>query len=256
MALPSSSEPLVQHLIREGEALHQSESVGIQGPKVNPAASELVNDLDGTPQAFLFGAFAQRQTRVHLAWNVPLLIQERAGTLDVSELAGLSGDDWVRIMREPTPAHRLPESMAQVYASAVADLNRIYSGSASNIWSGNPSSATVVRRLLAFHGVGPKIASMTANILVRQFHVPLSDYRYIDLSPDTHVRVVMRRLGLVPPGASNDVVVWTARELNPDFPGVFDPVLFNVGVATCHLRKPKCAACPLAEWCLHAQSLN
>lgn len=247
------STDLVDYLVAEGKALRRSsEPPGLELPWLAPPARRLVNGLDRTPQAFLFGCFAQRQMRSERPWQVPWLIKERAGTISVRRLSALSQRDWVRVMRKPTAAHRLPDTMAEVFYRAVADLNSIYGGDAALIWSGEPSSATVVRRLLGFHGVGPKIASMTANILVRRFHVPLSDYRYIDLSVDVHVRRVMRRLGLVSTDASNDVIAWTARELNPDFPGVFDPVLFRIGRSMCHPQTPACDECPLATWCDHA----
>jgi hypothetical protein len=43
---------------------------------------------------------------------------------------------------------------------------------------------------------------MAANILVRGYHIPFSDYRYIDISADVQVDRVMSRLGFVTPGSS------------------------------------------------------
>lgn len=63
---------------------------------------------------------------------------------------------------------------------------------------------------------------MAANILARQFKTPFSDYYSIDISPDVHILRVMRRTGLVSPNAELDSVIYKARELCPEFPGIID----------------------------------
>ena len=42
--------------------------------------------------------------------------------------------------------------------------------------------------------MGIKIATMNANILVRQFKIEFSDYYSIDISSDIHVRRILKRL--------------------------------------------------------------
>ena len=119
------------------------------------------------------------------------------------------------------------------------------------IWAGKPSSAALVRRFLEFHGAGPKIATMATNILVRDFKVPLSDYRYVDISADVQVVRVMARLGYVETDSSAEVVVYAARELNPDFPGIFDLTLWDIGRTLCRPTNPLCGSCPLRSWCAY-----
>lgn len=133
--------------------------------------------------------------------------------------------------------------MAVVLFRAVRRIEDRYGGDASRIWSDRPTSATLVRRFLEFHGGGPKIATMAANILVREFHITLADHRYIDISADVQVCRVMSRLGFVEPEASPEVVVYAARDLNPDFPGIFDLALWDIGRTVCHPRGPECARC-------------
>jgi hypothetical protein len=97
------------------------------------------------------------------------------------------------------------------------------------IWKDRPSSATVVYRFREFDGVGPKIASMATNILARQFKVEFSDYFSIDISADVHVRRVFRRLGLTPPDASVDQLIFRAQGLHREFPGLMDFPAYEIG---------------------------
>ena len=71
-----------------------------------------------------------------------------------------------------------------------------YGGDASRIWADGSSGAAVARRFLAFDGVGPKIANMAVNILIRDFHIGLAT-PMADIAVDTHVLRVFERLGLL-----------------------------------------------------------
>ncbi len=88
------------------------------------------------------------------------------------------------------------------------------------------SSATLVRRFLEFHGAGLKIATMAANILAREFHIPLRP----------------------------EAVIYAARSLYPDCPGVFDLALWEVGRTACRPSHPVCTACRLRELCPYPSS--
>jgi endonuclease III len=244
-------EQLVAHLVDDGRELLARP----RGPALfayDPKADAILNDIEGYPQAFVLGCLANRMSKAKQAWMVPLRLRERFGTLDVGVLVQKTEADWARVVRDPAPIHRRPELMANVLRLGVERLQASYDGDAARIWAGSPSSATVVRRFLEFHGAGPKIASMAANILVRQFKIPLRDYHFVDVSVDVQVRRVMTRLGFVPEGATDDLLIYAAREAHPEFPGIFDLALWKIGKDVCTQSAPHCATCPLAEFCAYA----
>ncbi len=209
----------------------------------------LLNDLEHTPQAFVFACLVDRQVPAERAWALPSLVLERTGSLAVDDLLRLDETAWVRVLRDPTPAHRFPEKMATVLERATARIATSYAGDAAQIWSDSPSSARLVQRFLEFHGAGPKIATMAANILARDFRVDLQDLRYIDISADVQVVRVMTRLGLVRPGAGVSEVVYAARDLHPDYPGIFDLTMWQLGRDVCRPKGPLCSDCPLQPVC-------
>ena len=190
------------------------------------------------PHALLFGCLVDRQVPAERAWTVPAVLRERLATFEMSELVKLNEETWKTVMRQPPPPHRLSEIMATVLHRATQRLASHYGSDASLIWSDTPSSATLVRRFLEFHGAGPKIAAMAANILVRHFHVLLQDFRHVDISADVQVQRVMARLGFVEEGSSPEVVIYAARNLNPNYPGIFDVALWEIGCAVCRPTAP------------------
>jgi endonuclease III len=244
-------EQLICRLVDEGrELLHQPRQAALFA--YDPAADAILNDIERYPQAFVLGCLANRMGKAKQAWKVPLRLRERFETLDLAALAQKTEADWVRVAHDPTPIHRRPELMAKVFRLGVQRLQDSYDGDAARIWVGSPPSATVVRRFLEFHGAGPKIASMAVNILVRQFKIPLRDYYFVDISVDVQVRRVMTRLGFVPEGTSDELLIYAAREAHPEFPGIFDLALWRIGKDVCTPTAPHCGTCPLAEFCAYA----
>jgi len=148
--------------------------------------------------------------------------------------------------------HRFNNSMAKIFYSGIQDIKTKYHGNAAEIWNGKPSSALVVGRFLEFKGCGQKIASMAANILAREFRVKFSDYRSIDISTDTHIMRVMQRMGYVLKGASNQMVIYKAKELHPEYPGIIDLPCFRIGQNWCHPNNPECRECIVNHYCLNA----
>jgi endonuclease III len=249
--MSSQLERLISHLVDEGTAALAVPRLPAQFA-YDSAADRILNDIEHYPQAFVLACLCDRQGSAKRAWRVPYELLCRLGTLDVGQLAKLSEADWLHVVRNPTSIHRMPETMAKVLRLGVLQLSTVYDGDASRIWTGSPPSAAVVRRFLEFYGVGPKIATMATNILVRQFDIPLREYYSVDISVDRQVRRVMVRLGFAADGASDSLLIYAAREAHAEFPGVFDLALWNVGRTVCQEKKPRCAECELVNLCRYA----
>ncbi len=214
------------------------------------AANALLNDLTGHPHAFVLAAVMDRQVKAERAWLIPYRFQQKlGGDFSIKRLASLTLPDVKKLMSEPEPLHRFADKMGDLFHAAVQRVVRHYGGDASRIWRDKPSSADVVYRFLEFDGVGPKIASMAANILARGFKLPFADYYSIDISADRHVRRVFERLGLTTADASVEQLIFRARSLCPEFPGVMDLPVWEIGRQWCRPKNPQCTACYLSEKC-------
>jgi endonuclease III len=151
-------------------------------------------------------------------------------------------DDYKNVF-ENNKLHRFNSIMAEVFYMAIQDIQNKYQGNVSKIWENKPSSAAVVYRFLEFKGCGVKIATMAANILARDFKIPFSDYYSIDISPDVHIKRVMARMGYVSYDPTPEKVIYKARELYPNFPGIIDLSCWEIGREWCQPTNPDCSNC-------------
>ncbi|HEX5221766.1 MAG TPA: iron-sulfur cluster loop [Verrucomicrobiae bacterium] len=244
---------IANRLVEHGSTLFRAERKPVQFAN-DPAADDLINDLDAHPHAFVLACIMDRQVKAEIAWRIPYRISQKLGGFSMETLLQLSRVDVTRLMSEPEPLHRFVEIMSGCFPSAVQRIKSAYGGDASRIWAGNPSSAEVVYRFLKFDGVGPKIATMATNILAREFKVPLSDYTSIDISADVHIRRVFGRLQLCPTDASVEQIIYKAKALHPEFPGLMDLPIWELGRNWCKPRKPNCEECYMGDLCPSANN--
>ncbi|MCO5051683.1 MAG: iron-sulfur cluster loop [Verrucomicrobiae bacterium] len=217
-----------------------------------PAADALICDLDSRPHAFVLACVMDRQIKAEKAWLIPYELAARDSKLagfSMEALEKLSLAEVQSLMLNPKPVHRFVEIMSKVFYSAIRHIKEKYRGDASRIWRGRPSSAEVVYRFLEFDGVGPKIANMATNILVRGFKIQFADYASIDISADVHVRRVFARLGLSASNASVEQIIYKARALHPEFPGIMDSPCWEIGRNWCKAGEPDCASCYMKDLC-------
>ena len=208
-----------------------------------------LNDLNNYPHAYVLACLMDRQIKSERAWVIPWLIKEELKTFDLDILEKQSLNFYVNLFNEKS-LHRFNNDMAKVFYLAIHKIAKDYRGDAAKIWNNKPSSAAVVYRFLQFEGCGIKIATMATNILARQFLIPFSDYYSIDISPDVHIKRVLKRTGLVSKNATNESIIYKARELNPDFPGIIDFSCWEIGRDFCRPKNPNCSECPINKECL------
>lgn len=237
-------------LAAHGDELLEGPPRGIRGLQdMETEAEALVNDLDEYPHAFVLGCVMDRQIKAERAWEIPWIIGDRIGSFEFTGFLALSRNRVAELFSDPNKLHRFPTVMAENFYLAIRKIADEYEGDASNIWSEGIGSARLVRRFLEFQGVGQKIATMAANILVRDFHIPLDDRRYIDVSADVHIRRVFSRLGFVRREPSTAEVIYAAREMNPSYPGVFDLPCWEIGRTWCTASTPDCPRCYMVNLC-------
>lgn len=240
-----------ERLVAHGAKLFKSPREFIRFTKDNDA-NKLLNNIEEHPHAFILACVMNRQIKAERAWLIPYRFQEKLGDFSIETLLTQSQEDIHKLMAEPKSLHRFVDKMAGFFFLAVQRIDGNYGGNASLIWKDTPSSATVVYRFLEFDGVGPKIASMAANILAREFKIPFADYFSIDISADIHVRRVFGRLGLTPLDATVEQLIFRARALHPEFPGMMDYPAWEIGRNWCKSRKPYCSNCYMNDMCPNA----
>lgn len=211
-------------------------------------ANSILNDLKKYPHAYVLACLMDRQIKAERAWAIPYSIYKELNSFLLEDLSKVGLLELKRIFNM-NKLHRFNDTMASVFHAAILQINNKYEGNAANIWSNNPSSSAVVYRFLEFKGSGIKISTMAANILARQFRIPFSDYYSIDISPDVHIIRVMKRMGFVTSDANNDMVIYKARELNPDFPGIIDFSCWEIGRKWCRPKLPNCSDCIVTSEC-------
>ncbi len=214
----------------------------------NQDDNDFLNDLKNYPHAYVLACCMDRQTSSERAWMIPIKIKNILGSFEMDTLVSKTLEDYRKTFLDNN-LHRFNETMAEVFYKAVQRIHTVYKDDASQIWKGSPSSATVVYRFLEFDGVGIKIATMAADILARQFKIPFSDYYSIDVSPDIHVRRVMYRLGLIDQNVTNEMIIYKAREMYPEFPGIIDFSLWEIGRTWCRPKDPDCKNCIVSSEC-------
>ena len=238
---------MIEKILLEEVRKENINKVNVEYTGINEA-DKLLCDFDNYPHAYLLACIGDRQYDSKKVWEIPYRIKNILGSFEINFLNKLSVMDWENLFVENN-LHRFNREIARCYYNAIKKIMNEYDGNAANIWNNEPSSATVILRMLDFDGVGIKIATMTANILARDFNIKYSDYCSIDISVDTHVKRVFKRMGFVKNVDDVNECIYKAREICPTYPGILDGYIWEFGRKICTSRNPKCEICIFKSEC-------
>jgi uncharacterized HhH-GPD family protein len=93
------------------------------------------------PMALLIGFALDQQVTVQKAFMGPLVLRERIGTLNASELAEA---DLEPVFRAKPALHRYPGAMAERVGELAAHLRDRYEGDAARVWTTPPTPTSCV----------------------------------------------------------------------------------------------------------------
>lgn len=243
----TNTDQVVKLLIKRGKKLLRNPYEPTSFTKIEEA-DKYLNDLDNFPHHFILGCVMDRQIKAERAWAIPYYLSKEIGSFDFEPLIEISKQKYLKLFNEHS-LHRFNDKMSLVFYNGVQRIHKVYNNDVSLIWKNNQGSASIVRQFMRFNGVGIKIATMTANILARDFKIPMRDKLYIEISPDVQVKRVFKRIGLIGQDATNDELIFCARELYPKYPGIFDFSAWEIGRNWCRPTNPKCNKCYLNENC-------
>jgi len=123
------------------------------------------------PFALLVGFALDQQITVQQAFQGPLRIKQRVGTLDPKKLAAI---DLEPAFREKPAVHRFPGTMAERVHDLAQHVADEYGGDAARVWTDAKDGADLKTRLGALPGFGDmKVRSMTA-VLAKRFGVDVA----------------------------------------------------------------------------------
>lgn len=208
------------------------------------------DDLENYAHIYFLSCLMDRGITAEKAWKIPYMVCKHFNAFTMEELVKVSYEDILDYFVTFKP-HRYNEDMAKVFYKGIQKIHNDYDDDIAQIWRDKPSSASVIYKFLQFYGCGVKIATMATNILVREYHQELSDYYSIDISPDVHIKKILYRLGLISDKEDINLVIYKARELYPEFPGIIDAACWEIGRTYCHEKKPQCLVCPLKNCCTY-----
>jgi uncharacterized HhH-GPD family protein len=124
--------------------------------------------------ALLVGFALDQQVTVQQAFQGPLRLKERLGTIDAKKVAKTDPGKLEQLFREKPAIHRFPGSMAkrvQDLAAAVADE---YGGEAARVWTEAADADDLRARLAALPGFGAMKVRTVADVLANRFGVEIA----------------------------------------------------------------------------------
>jgi uncharacterized HhH-GPD family protein len=120
------------------------------------------------PMALLLGFALDQQVTVQKAFEGPLAIKQRLGTLDADALASA---DLEPIFRERPAVHRFPGAMAKRVQELAAHVRDRYDGDAARVWTDAADGAELRANLEGLPGYGEMKVKALGSVLAKRFGI-------------------------------------------------------------------------------------
>ena len=131
--------------------------------------SDEANALIATdPMALLVGFALDQQVTVQKAFEGPLVLRERLGSIDAGTLASA---DLEPVFREKPAIHRYPGSMAKRVRDLAEYLRDRYDGDAARVWEEAADGDDLRARLSDLPGFGEMKVKSLGAVLANRFGV-------------------------------------------------------------------------------------
>ena len=123
------------------------------------------------PFALLIGFALDQQVTVQQAFQGPLRLRQRLGTLDPAKVAAA---DLEPLFREKPAIHRFPGTMAERVRELAATVAEDYGGHAERVWTEAADPADLKQRIGALPGFGEMKVKALGSVLAKRFDVPVA----------------------------------------------------------------------------------
>jgi uncharacterized HhH-GPD family protein len=127
------------------------------------------------PFALLVGFALDQQVTVPTAFQGPLKLQQRLGTLDPGQIAATDPARLEGVFREKPAIHRFPGAMASRVQELAAVVVEEYGGDAERIWREASDGAELRRRISSLPGFGEMKVKALGAVLWKRFGVEAAE---------------------------------------------------------------------------------
>jgi len=127
------------------------------------------------PFALLVGFALDQQVTVQQAFQGPLRLKQRLGTLEPGRIAATDPGRLEGAFREKPAIHRFPGAMATRVQELAATVAEEYGGDAARIWTEAADAADLRRRIGALPGFGEMKVKSLGSVLAKRFDVAVAE---------------------------------------------------------------------------------
>jgi len=135
--------------------------------------SDEANELIASdPMALLIGFALDQQVTVQKAFEGPLVLRERLGSIDAEALAAA---DLEPVFREKPALHRYPGAMAERVHDLAVHVRDRYEGDAARVWTDAADGDELRDNIAALPGFGEMKIKALGSVLAKRFGLEVAE---------------------------------------------------------------------------------